>query len=66
MPGTVETQHHEIHSTPEMMENYRKQTPLGRNTYAEEVASSVHFLASDMSSHINGAMIDISGGRFLR
>jgi len=26
----------------------------------------VHFLVSDMSSHINGAMIDISGGRFLR
>jgi 3-oxoacyl-[acyl-carrier protein] reductase len=66
MPGTVETQHHEIHSTPEMMENYRKQTPLGRNTYAPEVASAVLFLASDMSSHINGALIDISGGRFLR
>jgi 3-oxoacyl-[acyl-carrier protein] reductase len=66
MPGTVETQHHEIHSTPEMLENYRKQTPLGRNTFAEEVASSVLFLASDMSSHINGALIDISGGRFLR
>ena len=66
MPGTVETQHHEIHSTPEMMENYRKQTPLGRNTMAEEVASSVLFLASEMSSHINGALIDISGGRFLR
>jgi 3-oxoacyl-[acyl-carrier protein] reductase len=66
MPGTVETQHHEIHSTPEMMENYRKQTPLGRNTYAEEVASSVLFLASDMSSHMNGALLDISGGRFLR
>jgi 3-oxoacyl-[acyl-carrier protein] reductase len=66
MPGTVETQHHEIHSTPEMLENYRKQTPLGRNTMAEEVASSVLFLASDMSSHINGALIDISGGRFLR
>jgi 3-oxoacyl-[acyl-carrier protein] reductase len=66
MPGTVETQHHEIHSTPEMMENYRKQTPLGRNTYAEEVASAVLFLASDMSSHVNGALLDISGGRFLR
>ncbi len=66
MPGTVETQHHEIHSTPEMMENYRKQTPLGRNTYAEEVASAVLFLASDMSSHMNGALLDISGGRFLR
>jgi len=66
MPGTVETQHHEIHSTPEMLENYRRQTPLGRNTFAQEVASSALFLASDMSSHINGALIDISGGRFLR
>jgi len=66
MPGTVETQHHEIHSTPEMLEAYRKQTPLGRNTFAQEVASSVLFLVSDMSSHINGALIDISGGRFLR
>jgi 3-oxoacyl-[acyl-carrier protein] reductase len=65
-PKGVETQHHEIHSTPEMLENYRKQTPLGRNTMAEEVASSVLFLVSDMSSHINGALIDISGGRFLR
>jgi 3-oxoacyl-[acyl-carrier protein] reductase len=66
MPGTVETKHHEVHSTPEMLENYRRQTPLGRNTFAEEVASAVHFLASDMSSHMNGALIDISGGRFLR
>jgi 3-oxoacyl-[acyl-carrier protein] reductase len=66
MPGTVETQHHEIHSTPEMLEAYRKQTPLGRNTFAQEVASSALFLASDMASHINGALIDISGGRFLR
>lgn len=66
MPGTVETQHHEIHSTPEMLEAYRRQTPLGRNTFAEEVASAVLFLASDMSSHMNGALLDISGGRFLR
>jgi len=53
--GTPETQHHEIRSTAKMMENYRKQMPLGRNTFAEEVASSVLFFASDMSSHINGA-----------
>lgn len=66
MPGTVETRHHEINSTPEMMENYRKQTPLGRNTFPDEVAHAVHFLASDMSSHVNGALLDISGGRFLR
>ena len=66
MPGTVETQHHEVFSTPEMMENYKKQTPLGRNALAEEIAGSVVFLASDLASHINGALIDVSGGRFLR
>lgn len=66
MPGTVETRHHELHSTEAMLEAYRKQTPLGRNTMAEEVASAVLFLASDMSSHVNGALLDISGGRFLR
>jgi len=30
-----------------MMENYRKQTPLGLNTFTPEVASAVLFLASD-------------------
>lgn len=66
MPGTVETRHHEVASTPEQMENYRKQTPLGRNAVAEEVASTVLYLVSDLSVYINGALIDISGGRFLR
>ncbi len=31
MPGVIETRHHEVFSTPERLENYRKQTPLGRN-----------------------------------
>ena len=31
MPGVIETQHHEIFSTPAKMEDYKKQTPLARN-----------------------------------
>jgi 3-oxoacyl-[acyl-carrier protein] reductase len=66
MPGVIETRHHEQFSTPERMEQYRKETPLGRNGAAEEVASAVLFLASDAGRFVNGALIDINGGRFLR
>jgi 3-oxoacyl-[acyl-carrier protein] reductase len=66
MPGVIETRHHEIFTTPEHMAEYRRQTPLGRNGTAEEVAASIAFLASDDASFLNGALVDINGGRFLR
>jgi len=66
MPGVVETRHHELFSTPERMEDYRRQTPMGRNASAEEVAGAVVFLASDASSFMTGAVLDINGGRYLR
>ncbi|HZT82841.1 MAG TPA: SDR family NAD(P)-dependent oxidoreductase [Gemmataceae bacterium] len=66
MPGVIETRHHEVFSTLQKMEDYRKQTPLGRNGTAEEVAQAVLFLASDASSFLTGALIDVNGGRFLR
>jgi len=66
MPGVIETPHHERYSTPERMTQYAKETPLGRNGTAEEVAETIAFLASDAASFINGALIDICGGRFLR
>jgi 3-oxoacyl-[acyl-carrier protein] reductase len=39
---------------------------LGRNGTAEEVAATVLFLVSDAGRFINGALLDINGGRFLR
>jgi 3-oxoacyl-[acyl-carrier protein] reductase len=66
MPGVIETPHHEAFTSPERMEQYRRETPLGRNGSAEEVAATVLFLASDAARFINGALLDINGGRFLR
>ena len=66
MPGVIETRHHEAATSPERMEQYRRETPLGRNGMAEEVAQAVLYLATDASAFTNGALLDISGGRFLR
>ena len=66
MPGVIETRHHEVFSTPERMEDYRRQTPLARNGSADEVAQAVVFLASDAAAFLTGALLDINGGRFLR
>jgi 3-oxoacyl-[acyl-carrier protein] reductase len=66
MPGVIETRHHEVFSTPARMEEYRRQTPLGRNGRAEEVAQAVLFLAGDGAGFVTGATLDVNGGRFLR
>jgi 3-oxoacyl-[acyl-carrier protein] reductase len=66
MPGVIETRHHEDFTTPQRMEQYRQETPLGRNGTAEEVAAAIAFLVSDEAAFLNGALLDINGGRFLR
>ena len=66
MPGVIETRHHAVATTPERMEQYRQDTPIGRNGQAEEVAEAVLYLVGEGSSFVNGALLDISGGRFLR
>jgi 3-oxoacyl-[acyl-carrier protein] reductase len=66
MPGVIETPHHEQFSTPEKLAEYRKQTAMGRNGQASEVADAVVFLAGDAAGFITGALLDINGGRYLR
>jgi 3-oxoacyl-[acyl-carrier protein] reductase len=65
-PGVIETRHHAAHTKPERMAEYRRETPLGRNGIADEVAMAVLYLVSDAGAFTNGALIDVNGGRFLR
>ena len=66
MPGVIETPHHDQFTSPERMAEYRTETPLGRNGQAAEVAAVIRFLVSDAARFVNGALLDINGGRFLR
>lgn len=63
-PGVIETpmamKAAEEH--PELMENIKKATPLGRNGKAEDVADVVHFLVSDKARFITGTDILVDGG----
>ncbi|RCX17999.1 3-oxoacyl-[acyl-carrier protein] reductase [Anaerobacterium chartisolvens] len=44
------------------MDKYKKEIPIGRIAELDEVARVVVFLASDVSSYITGATLDVSGG----
>jgi len=60
-PGLIETRM--IETMPEQVrETAKRLTCLGRFGKPEEVANVVAFLASDESSFVTGATIDITGG----
>ena len=44
------------------MDQIKKQTPLGRTGYPEEVARAITFLLSDESSYVTGTCLQVSGG----
>ncbi|MDR8390217.1 3-oxoacyl-[acyl-carrier-protein] reductase [Aliifodinibius sp. S!AR15-10] len=46
----------------DLLEKIKEDTPLGRAGDAEEVASAVAFLASDLSSYITGDVLRVDGG----
>lgn len=61
-PGFVETDMTQYLKEGAAAAEYLKKIPLGRFGSAEEIANTVVFLASDMSSYITGQTISTCGG----
>jgi NAD(P)-dependent dehydrogenase (short-subunit alcohol dehydrogenase family) len=61
-PGLIQTDITGGKLTPEMRQEIRKGIPLDRLGEANDVAGAFLFLASDLSSYITGAEIDVNGG----
>lgn len=63
-PGMINTTFHNTFTKPEIRQKVAASTPLGREGEALEVANLVLFLASDSSSFVNGAAVEINGGTY--
>ena len=42
--------------------NYSKKVPIGRLAYPKEIAGSIVFLCSDLSSYVTGTNLIVDGG----
>lgn len=51
--------------TEEQLKAFSDNIPLGRAGHPEEIANTVAFLASDLSSYITGQVIHVNGGLYL-
>jgi NAD(P)-dependent dehydrogenase (short-subunit alcohol dehydrogenase family) len=63
-PGLIATEIHNVHGGIGQMEQMAKTAvPLGRAGSAREVAQTALWLASEDSSYVHGAVLDVAGGR---
>jgi NAD(P)-dependent dehydrogenase (short-subunit alcohol dehydrogenase family) len=62
-PGIIRTEIHLSSGDPARVERIGAAAPLGRPGDAEEVARVILWLASEESSYMSGALVDVSGGR---
>jgi 3-oxoacyl-[acyl-carrier protein] reductase len=61
-PGLIDTEMVRAETTPEQRQGYAASFPVARLGRPDEVATLVHFLASDPAGYITGASVDINGG----
>ena len=65
-PGWVDTDMcAEVFSDPGFKESVRQSIPLKRIPPPEDIAGPILFLASDLSRHITGAILNVNGGSVL-
>lgn len=62
MPGLIRSAM-TLAMKPEIFQSKEKEVPMGRAGEPEEVAQVVAFLASSLASYVNGAVIEVTGGR---
>lgn len=64
-PGVVDTAMTENGYTPELRASVTATIPLGRFGAPDDIASACLFLASDLSSYVTGASLDVNGGQHI-
>lgn len=62
-PGLIDTEIHASSGIPDRVAQLQHNVPMGRGGSADEIASSILWLASDASSYVTGALLNVSGGR---
>ncbi len=67
IPGLIETRFHQRYSSAVRRAKVAKQTPLGRNGTADDIAKAILFLASsEAAGFITGEYIAVNGGLYMR
>jgi 3-oxoacyl-[acyl-carrier protein] reductase len=66
LPGFIETRFHQKFSDAQRRARVAKETPLGRNGRAEDVANAIVFLSSNAAAFITGEYIAVNGGLLMR
>ncbi|MFN0264238.1 SDR family oxidoreductase [Tepidamorphus sp. 3E244] len=62
-PGLIETEIHATGGAPNRAHDLAGGVPMKRPGTAEEVAETIVWLMGDKSSYVNGALLDVGGGR---
>lgn len=62
-PGLIDTEIHASAGAADRVERMKDGVPMKRAGSAEEVAKAALWLMSEDSSYVNGALVDVAGGR---
>ena len=62
-PGLTDTDIHVTAGAPDRMANMAPNIPMKRAASPEEIANAIIWLTSDEASYVNGAILDVAGGR---
>ena len=61
-PGIIETDQHDF-SNEAVLNNKKKEIPVGRLGTPQEVANAILWLLSDKAAYVTGALLPVTGGR---